>query len=270
MNKSVFEYSHYKTYLRDRTGARGSKLGVKSALARTMGCQPTYLSQVLHDHAHLSLEQAEKVNEFFGHNKEESDFFLLLVQKERAGTPSLAAYFQEHLNEILRRRLILSKRLGEKVVLNEQNQSVYYSSWIYAAIHIALTIPKLRTREAIGTFLKLPLKKVSSALDFLCSVGLARAQGSSYSVGETQVRLSSGSYNLIRHHSNWRTQALEALDREELADLHYSGVISLSREDVIKVKNILLEAISQSQNVVRDSKEEELYAVALDFFTLRK
>jgi hypothetical protein len=182
----------------------------------------------------------------------------------------LAAYFQDHLNEILRRRLILSKRLGEKVVLNEQSQSVYYSSWIYAAIHISLTIPKLRTREAIATFLKLPLKKVSSALDFLCSVGLARDQGPGYSVGETQVRLSSESYNLIRHHSNWRTQALEALDREELADLHYSGVISLSRDDVIKVKNILLEAISQSQNVVRDSREEELYAVALDFFTLRK
>lgn len=71
-------------------------------------------------------------------------------------------------------------------------------------------------------------------------------------------------------HGNWRTQALESLDREQLADLHYSGVLSLSRADITRMKNLFLEAIKDSQEIVRASGEEELCVVGLDFFSLRK
>ncbi|MGZ3695471.1 MAG: TIGR02147 family protein [Bdellovibrionota bacterium] len=270
MDKTIFEFKHYKAYLQEKTGGTGTKTGVKTALAKAVGCQSTYLSQVLHAKAHLSLEQAEKLNEFFGHSKEEGLFFFLLLQKDRAGTKSLAGHFEEQMGEILRRRLILTKRLGEKTVLSDQSQSVYYSSWVYAAVHIALTIPELRSREAIAAFLHLPVKKVTEALDFLCSVGLALPQGAHFEVGEAHIRLGNDSHNIIKHHSNWRTQALEALDREQLEDLHYSGVVSLAREDLRKIKEILLDAVKASQAVIKDSKEEELCAIGIDFFSLRK
>jgi len=225
---------------------------------------------VLHAEAHLSLEQAERLNEFYGHSKDESLFFFLLLQKDRAGTRTLAAHFQEQMDEILRRRLILTKRLGEKTVLSAEAQGVYYGSWVYAAVHIALTIPELRTREALSAYLHLPAKKVNDALDFLCSVGLAQAKGAHFETGTAHVRLGNDSHNIVRHHGNWRTQALEALDREQLHDLHYSGVVSLSREDLARVKAIFLDAIRDAQAVIKDSKEEELCAVNVDFFSLRK
>ncbi len=270
MDKSVFDFKHYKAYVRARTGAEGRKTGVKSALAKALGCQPTYLSHVLHDKAELSLEQAEKLNEFFAHGKEESRYFFLLVQKDRAGTKTLAAHFQEELDEILRRRMILNRRLEFGETLNEQSQGVYYSSWIYAAVHIALTVPELRTREAIAAYLHLPVKRVTDVLEFLCAVGLAVARGGHFETGTAHVRLGRDSHNIVRHHANWRTQALEALDRERITDLHYSGVVSLSREDLARVKELLLEDVTRSQGVVKDSREEELCAVCLDFFQLRK
>lgn len=270
MNKSIFNFVHYKDYLHERCGASGTKRGVKTALANALGCQSTYLSHVLHAHAHLSLEQAEKANEFFGHSEEEAAFFFLLLQKDRAGTATLSKYFQAQMDEILKRRLVLTKRLGEKLTLDRESQATYYSSWIYAAVHIALTIPSLRSRETLAAYLHLPLKKISETLDFLRSIGLAKGEGDHYEVGPSQIRLGNDSHNILKHYTNWRTQAIESLDRGPTVDFHYSGVVSLSHSDVAKIKNILLEAVRDSQKVVQDSREEELYALNCDFFTLKR
>lgn len=268
--KSVFEFKSYKSYLEAKTGEPGTRKGLKASLAKAADCQPTYISQVLHGKAHLSLEQAEKLNRHFSHSKEERQFFLLLVQKERAGTTSLRDHFDEGIRELLDRRLVLTKRLGAKVVLDQLSQSTYYSSWIFAAVHIALTIPELRTREALSNHLAVPIAKITETLEFLISVNLALQVGSEFHVGESQIRLGNDSKNILKHHSNWRIQALESFDRESLTDFHYSGVVSLSTADVIRVKNLFLEVVKDSQAIVKDSKEEALYSIGIDFFTLKK
>lgn len=270
MDKSVFEYSSYKSYLGAKAGATGTRRGVKMAMAKAINCQPTYVSQVLHGKAHLSLEQAEILNGFFSHSRDEAFFFLLLVQKDRAGTRTLRDFFQEQIEDVLKKRLILTKRLGAKESLSEIHQSTYYSSWIYAALHIALTIPELRTRDALSDYFHLPVRKITESLDFLISTGLIKATKEGYEVTNSQIRLGNDSINILKHHTNWRLQATEALDREQLTDMHYSGVVSLSRADVVKVKNIFLDAVKESQALIKDSKEEELCAVAIDFFSLKK
>lgn len=271
MNKeSVFEFSSYKSYLEAKTGAEGTRKGVKASMAKALSCQPTYISQVLHGKAHLSLEQAEILNGFFSHSKEEGFFFLLLIQKDRSGTKSLRDFFQEQLDEALRKRLVLTKRLGPKETLSEIHQATYYSSWIYSTIHIALSIPELRTREALAEYLSLPLRKITETLDFLQLIGLVKATKNGFEVTNAHVRLGNDSKNILKHHTNWRLQAAESLDREQLTDLHYSGVVSLSRSDVIKIKNLLLDVVKDSQAVIKDSKEEELCSMVIDFFSLRK
>jgi uncharacterized protein (TIGR02147 family) len=270
MEKNIYEFKTYKDYLRARAGQKGTRKGIKTALARLMNCQPTYLSQILHAHAHLSLEQAEKINSYFEHTKEESLFFLLLVQKDRAGTQTLTKHFQEQIDELLKKRLVITHRLGKGHALSPNDQSVYYSSWIFAAIHMALTIPALRTREAIGDYLHLPVRRVTEVLDFLVSIGLARVEKNSFLPGAKQIRLGNDSHNIIKHHTNWRNQAIDSLDREQISDLHYSGAVSLSKHDVIKIKNVLLDAIKSSQEIIKDSPEEELYSLNLDFFSLKR
>jgi uncharacterized protein (TIGR02147 family) len=270
IGKNLFSYSSYKAYIRQRAGGAHTKKGVKTALAKALHCQPTYISQVLHGKAHLSPEQAEAANHFFGHTREEAHFFHLLLQKERAGTKSLARYYDEQIQEILQRRLVLTSRLGAKQALSAEHQSIYYSSWIYAAVHIALTIPELRTRDALSRYLHVAPARITEVLEFLVAAGLAVGKGEEFVNGPSQVRLGRDSQHILRHHANWRAQAIEALEREELTDLHYSGVVSLSREDVVRVKDRILESIEEIQKTVRDSREEELCALTFDLFRLKR
>jgi hypothetical protein len=170
---TVFDFSEYKGYLKSHLGGKSHRRGVKSALAHAIPCQPTYVSQVLNGEVHFSLEQATSINRFFGHTEEESHFFLLLLMKDRAGNAELKTYFGRQIENVLEQRLNLTSRLGTKNDLDENEKSIFYSSWHYAAIHMALTVPALRTKEALAHHFRLPLAKITRTLDFLISVGLA-------------------------------------------------------------------------------------------------
>lgn len=269
-SEQVFQFTSYKAFLEAKVGPREERRGIKSQIAQVLGCQPTYISQVLHGKAHLSLEQADRLNSYLGHSKEESAFFLLLVQHERAGTVSLRRHFQDLIDEELKRRLIVTHRLGEQTKLSLADQSRYYSSWHYSALHIALTIPELGSPDALAQHFKLPMKKVNEVLRFLLNVGLAKEVGGRLLTGPAIIRLGNDSPNIQRHHANWRQQATESLDREDLGDLHYSGVISLSEKDALKIKDRLLDELKANLKIVRDSPEEKLFGFCVDFFDMAK
>jgi uncharacterized protein (TIGR02147 family) len=271
MNKSIFEFAGYKPYLEHRVGSRKQRSGLKSEMAQALECQPTYISQVLHGNAHFSLEQADRLNHFLAHSKEEAAFLFLLVQKDRAGTVSLRKHFDEQIANSLKNRMVLTERLGKKNQLSSEDQTRYYSTWHYAAIHIALTIPDLQNNRALADYFKLPLQKVNSTLDFLAKTGLAKSLGNGrYEAGVLTIRVGNDSPNIFRHHSNWRQMANESLDREEMDELHYSGVMSISHKDANRLKDRILEFLKETQDFVRDSKEEELYSFCIDLFSLRR
>jgi hypothetical protein len=195
---------------------------------------------------------------------------MLLVQKDRAGKSALKKYYQDQIQEILERRLNLTKRLGVQNKLSEEHKTTFYSSWHYLAIHLALTIPELRTKHALAEYLHLPVKKVVETLEFLVTAGLARQVGEHFEADSTLLRIGNDSPHIQKHHANWRVQALEALDREDKNDLHYSAVVSLSRADIRHLKDRMLEHIKEYVSTIRESKEEEVCVLSLDFFNLRK
>ncbi|MGZ3695835.1 MAG: TIGR02147 family protein [Bdellovibrionota bacterium] len=268
--KSIFEFKSYKKYLIERVGDRRQRSGIKGEMAKALRVQPTYVSQFVYGTANLSLEHAEVLNGFLGHSREEGEFFFLLVQLERAGTPALRRYFSEKIEESLKRRLVLTERLGTSNELSEVDQSRYYSTWRFLAVHIAVTIPALQTRESIAGFLKLPLAVVSETVEFLVKCGMVLENGGRLTTGTTFIRLGNQSHNILKHHSNWRTQAVESLDREKITELHYSAVMSVSKEDVLRLKNSMLDFIKENAEIIRASKEEELYCYTMDFFSLGK
>lgn len=271
MNKSIFDFKDYKQYLITRTGGKRSRRGEKVAIATITGCQPTYVTQVLYSETHFSLEQAEKLNSYFHHNKNESEYFLMMVAKARAGTKSLEIFFQEKLDLLLKKRFILKERMGNSSkTLSEVEQSVYYSSWQYSAVHMALTIPQLQKKRALADFFNLATQRLSLILDFLVRHGLATNEGELYKTGETQIRLGNDSANIIKHHSNWRQQAIDSLEREKLNDLHYSGVASISQADLKLIKSKMLDLIKECAEVIKGSKEQELVCINMDFFNMNK
>ena len=187
MNRLIFEYSDYKHYVSD--WLEGKERGAKSKIAEAIHCHGAYLSQVLNGNAHLSLEQADLMNRYLGHNTEESDYLLLLVSYARAGTQSLRQYYKKKMDQVTDARTVLQNRLEFKKTLPLENQIIYYSSWHYAAVHLLLSIPKFQSKEKVASYLKLPIEKVAEIIEFLETAGLVSQTHGKYQSGEVSVHL---------------------------------------------------------------------------------
>ena len=72
----------------------------------------------------------------------------------------------------------------------------------------------------------------------------------------------------LRHHANWRMMVLRTFESDNQQNFNYSSVVTLSREDAFKVREILLSAVKQSSDLILNSPEEEVYVMAVDFVKL--
>jgi uncharacterized protein (TIGR02147 family) len=262
----VFDYRDYKGFLKDNFPVTGAGRGKRAQLAQALRCQSAFVSQVLNGDVHFSFEHMVEIARFLQLPSEESAFLLLLAHHARAGSSALRELYQGQIEAVLKQREIVKNRMKLQEGLKEEQQAHYYKSWVPAALHIALSIPRLRTPEAIARRLRLPLNVVQETLSFLLDSGLAVQTENGYRIGATRIHLGTDSPLLPSHHTNWRMQAIQSFAKKSKSDLHYSGVVSLSHEDREKIREILLSALEKSEQILKDSPEEELFCLTMDFF----
>lgn len=265
--KEIYQYKDYKDYIKDSLYHQGH--GSRIKLAEAMNCQSAYISNVLNQDAHFSQEQAADAAVFFKLDREEEDFFLLLVLHARAGTKRLRSLYDEKIKSVREKRALLSNRISGTDALDEVTEAKYYSRWYYAAIHILVTVPTYKNKEAIGKYLGLPHSVVSEAIEFLLDKGLLSTTPTGYVTGKTRVFLKGDSQNIVQHHENWRMRAIESITLGHKEDVHFSSVYSLSRKDFIHIKEKLLGHLQEVREIVKPSKEEEVCVLNLDFFSLK-
>lgn len=267
MKKTIFDYENYKLYINERITDSPSKgRGIKLKISEFLNCQTAFVSQVLNGDPNFSLEQAVKLNKFFEHTREEARYFLLLLQLLRAGSSELQEFFKLEMKEILDKRSDLKNRLDIKNSLKKVDQQIYYSNWLYACVHMLVAIPEFQTPQAISRHLNLPREKLMEVITFLEETGLIQRKGAHYEIGVTKIHLSKDSPQIQRHHTNWRMQAIRSIDINDSIDLHYSTVVSMSKADVPRVKEILIKAIEECRSVIRESKEEKIQSICIDYF----
>ena len=266
MEINLYNYKDYKPYVEASLKTRGH--GAKKKLALFANIQESFLSQVLRADAELSLEQGDKVNHFFEHTNEESHYFLLLIQKRRAGTPSLKSYFQYMIDEILLKQKNLKEQIKAKSEVSTQNREKFYSSWQFAAVQVATSIKEYQTMRSLSQKLNIPEKRLSEILEFLLSTGLVVRNGNSFDMGTQSTHLGKDSTLVYKHHANWRLRTLQELEKQNSDQLHYSTVMSLSREASEQIQNDLSKVIKQSNQTMEASKEEVLYTFCIDFYEL--
>ncbi len=268
--KQVYEFVDYKRYIKATLSLGKGRTGNRSKLASHLSCQSAHVSQVLNGHTHFSLEQAFKINSFLGHDHDESHFFLLLVQANRAGSRELENHFRAQIDEILKRRSLINNRLETNRKIPDEAQARYYSSWYYLAIHMAISIPELQNKESLSSYFGLPIEVVSETLNFLLNHGLAEFEQGRYKIGASHIHLGGDADNINKHHTNWRVQVMSSLPVTKSTDLHYSVVFSLSRKDAEGIKERFIQTIRANLEDVGPSKEEVLFSTCLDFFELKR
>jgi uncharacterized protein (TIGR02147 family) len=268
---SIFEFDDYKAYLKALESERTQvQRGFRSRLAEALNCQNAYVSQVLNSHANFSLEQGLQVTQFLNLDEEPSRYFLLLLEYSRAGTEELKNYFLKDIQIQKKQNLNLAKKIQGSQSLSKEEQTAYYSSWLYSAIHILVTIPQFQTLGAIESALGIDSETTREVILFLVSTGLVEEKNGKILPGQTQIHLSKNSPHIRQHHANWRIMAVQSLSKNFRDDIHYSTVSSLSKKDAEALKNIFAEVIRDYTEKVKPSKEEVLYNFNLDFYSLTK
>lgn len=265
----IFDFTDYKGFLKAKEESLASfQRGFRSRMAEVLACQNAYISQILNTHANLSLEQALKLTNFLQLNEVESRYFVLLVEYARAGTVELQAFFRKDIEAVRESYLNIKERVPNAKRLSLEQQSIYYSSWLYPTIHMLITIPNYRTISKIESVLKIDAHICSEIILFLITSGLVVESKGLLMPGPTQIHLSKDSPNIRQHHMNWRFAAIQSLVGKTENDVHYSTVSSLSIEDAEKLKFKFVQVIQDYVQSIGPSKEETLYNFNLDFYSL--
>ncbi|MBI4041625.1 MAG: TIGR02147 family protein [Deltaproteobacteria bacterium] len=272
MHVSILNYKDYREFLRTwiETYPAGRK-GLKKALALACACQPAYLTRILKKDAHLSLEQAYACGPFLKLSSDEVDFFILLIQFDRAATAPLKRFFLEKMNRMLTDQLTLEKKLQSKKHIRLSEQEQYYRSWYVAVIHVMVTIPQFRTADALAHYLNLPLREIQSVLDFLQSCRLIEKKDHQYLPKKVRLHLGSSSPLIQRNHMNWRIKTLEALQNLRASEdktLHYSSVFTASEQDLLNLKQMIVDLLQRTEKTIDVSPAHLVHCLHIDFFPI--
>lgn len=268
---NLFQFENYKQALNAAIAANGRKRGYKAWLADALGCQRSYLSQVLNADADLSPEHAINLASHWDLPASQAEYFLLLVQSARAGNSRLKSFYQAKAKVLREENENLAKRLQSPHLRGVEQQAEYYSAWYYAAIHIIVTIPEFQSVEAVASRLGLSRRKVAETLDALTEMGLVRRHGARFSATEKQIHLGKRSPLDSVNHAQWRAKAVEEarahLGPGKESGIHYTCVHSLSRSDQEKLRQMMLDFIENTRAVALPSKEETLLVLTCDLFS---
>jgi predicted transcriptional regulator len=160
----------------------------------------------------------------------------------------------------------ISSRVQANQMAAGMSELTYYSAWYWSAIHVLLSIPAYRKSGAISNRLGLPTILVEQCLTRLQEIGLIEKKGHEWKVKQDHLHLQKNSALMPVHHTNWRLQAAAKAAMRDQDSLQYSVVTAVSAQDAQRLKNMLLEFIEKSRQVIAPSKEEELIYIGLDCF----
>ena len=185
---SIFEFTDYRLFIREHFASL-PKAGYGQArkLAGALNIHSTLVSQVLQGIKSFTLEQAAEASRFLSLTEMETDYFLILVQMDRAGSPYLKRQLSRQIESLQKRSKELSNRLTATAKLSEEQRAVFYSSWTYAAVRQLTAIEGFQTIDSIGSRLGLSRKALHEIVDFLVASGLCKKR-SPVSESVLQVR----------------------------------------------------------------------------------
>jgi uncharacterized protein (TIGR02147 family) len=227
------------------------------------------MSQIFRGDRELSLEQALGVSTFMGLSEAERDYFLLLVQRARAGTHELRDVLTKQLEAMKTAAQALKNRVKHEKFTNE-DRATFYSHWYYSAVRLGISIPKANTISAISEHLHLDRALVSKIIDFLLKNNLIIEKNGKYQMGPQVTHVGHDSPFVTRHHTNWRLKALQSIDKIDEKDLFYTGPMALSYEAAASIRHLLVNLVEKSTKVASASDSETLRCLNIDWFELGK
>lgn len=273
MAMTIFEFDDYKKFVDARikdypSGGRG----VFKLMAEAMKVPRSTLSQVFNGERDLTFEQAIDLAGFLELSSLETDFFMALVERSRAGNPRLKAFAERKIDNLRQKSKTLSGRIPKKAIVTEKEKAVFYSEWYFSAIRMMSNVPDYDTIPALAAHLGLPLGRVKQVMEFLVSCGLCVQEKNGYKMGPSSTHIGAEDPLVFRHHQNWRQQSIKRfveypyLEDDELA---LSMPCTISPEAMAQIRKSLMDSILKITEQVDASKEEHLAFLNIDLLRIK-
>jgi len=267
----LFNFDDYKKALNAILHEkRKQQKGLSRKISEHLGVHPTLVSQVLTGSKDFSEEQMLSVCEFLGIARLETKYLLALLQFERAGSKKLKDHFQEVIEQIKKQALQVSERVHRDRKLTDSERAIFYSSWIYSAVHLLTTLDSRIQFEDICDRLNLTQSKAREILDFLVQIQMVIEKDGVFSPGAVATHLEKNSPFLIKHHTNWRLKAIQSAENLTDEELMYTANFSISEKDFKILREDLMQTIQKFLQIVSPSPAEDIAQFNLDLFWIRK
>lgn len=265
----IFEFLDYRGYLRRQIEfLKNSGTSNLSKIAAAIGVHPSYLGHVIAGIKNLNFDQAKELADVLKMTPLEQEYFFTLVHLDRAGTQKTKKYWLDKKEKILAERSKVKSRVGEHTELSDHDRAIFYSSWIYVAVFSSTFIDDGQSLDQIANRFNLSRLKTEEILDFLVRAGICERKGIKYKPGTTFVYIANDSPLVVKHHTNWRMKAIQKMDSRETRELFFTSPMSMSLEDLAKIREILSKSIERSLEICKASPAKEVVCLNIDLFRL--
>jgi uncharacterized protein (TIGR02147 family) len=263
---TIYLVNDYHEFIERMLSANQHVRGYKTRLAEAAGCHSSHFSQVLRKHVDLSLEQAMNLATFWELDENETDFFLDMVLRDRAGQPLLRQFYEDRLSRARAVRDLT--KFPQEAVLPKEVAQKYYSSWHYAAVHVLALTPEYSGVDRMASRLRVPTALVLETLRELEAMGVIARDGIRWVERTKRNHLPRNSPLNATNQVGWRTRAIQNLQNRDPDALHLLLLSAVSKSDIAKLKAKLAECLEDLRQASDASKKEDGIAITIDLFRI--
>lgn len=267
----IFNFDDFRSFLKAYIRQRPKRgFGEAKKIAEYLSVSSTYFSQVLSGLKQFSQEHAYSLSEYLGFSDLESEYFYYLVSLDRTTSFKLKKFYQKKLVELRKTSLSLNNRVAFKKNLSDEEKSIFYSNHLYSSVSLYTSTSESGvTIEQIEKRFRLTRKKSLDILKFLVEAGLCTIVNGRYKIGTQSTHVGTDSIHLLKHHTNWRLQAIQATENLDESELMYTVQVSLSKKDFNKLREEMVQFIQNFLETVYPSPAEEIANLNIDWFWIR-
>jgi uncharacterized protein (TIGR02147 family) len=147
----VFEFAHYIEFIKAKLGSTPNHgKGELAKIARHVGVNASFISQVLSGSKNLSAEQAFHIADFFGLDELEKKYFIELTNLSRTTNVKFKKFIREQLQTLREAALLTDGIATDDQPMDERSQAIFYSSWAYSAVQLLVGVDGFQTPRTVA------------------------------------------------------------------------------------------------------------------------
>lgn len=265
---NIFDYLDYKHYVRDHVLQLPNRgYGEYRRIAEAIKISTVLTSQIFNGDRDLSFDQAFALSKYLQLSETDKNYFLLLVQYQRAVAHDYKSFLHKQITEKQQESKNLSSKIRSEKNLSEQAKAIYYSDWAYSAMRLAVDIHPNLSLEDLSKRLKVNPEFISEVIQFLLNHGLIEQRQGQLHMTQKKLHLDAKSPYVKHRQIQWRLKAIEQMNGFNIDHLWYTAPMTLDYKTYQQIRKSLVDLIESTTDKVVSAPSEQLACLNIDLFS---